>query len=166
MSTNNSAAAIGFDQAVTPKRTPSIGQYVQDLGATPAGTADPGPTADGPYFGIVGNTSWNYNWLGEAVGFTAPSNAGLTGTTNVPAVGVTPPDVGTPSGKKAIWATNTANLTVPADGRLAVTVGGVATAASGTGAYKTFLPAGTVLTFTAAVGNTPAIQQYFWAFEV
>lgn len=147
MTTDNAAAQIG---SLTPatKKIPSIGAYVQDKDA---------PTADGSYWGI-GPGVWSYNWLGEAAGFTAPSNAGPTGIVNVNS----PPDTPDQIGKKAIWSTITANLTVPTDGRVGVTAGGIATAALGTGAYEVMIPAGTVLVYQA---GPPLVQPYFWAFE-
>lgn len=146
MSQGNAAAAVGLANTV---KTPSIGQYVQD-------TTPPGPGSDGPYFGVQASTVWGYNWLGEDPGFLAPSTSGAIGTTNVPAVGVTPPDVGTPAGKKAQWSTSgAAAITIPADGRLTITAG-TAVAASGTGLYKTFLTPASII---------PA-GSFFWAFEV
>jgi len=148
MTTLNAAAAIGYDQSVTVEKIPSIGVYVQD-------TTAPGPGSDGPYFGVQGLTVWNNNWLGEDPGFLAPSTSGAVGTTNVPGVLATPPDVGNPLGKKAQWTTSGASpITVPADGRLTVT-GGTAVAAVGTGLYKTYLPAAAVI---------PA-GSFFWSFE-
>jgi hypothetical protein len=151
MSLNNSAAAIGLANTV---RIPSIGVFVQDTLQ---------PTADGPYMGI-GPGVWSYNWLGEDPGYTVPSTNGATGTTNVGPnpQNTGPSDVGNPTGKKAIWSTITANLTVPADGRVAVTAGGIATAALGTGVYEVTIPPATVLTYSA---GPPLIQPYFWAFE-
>jgi hypothetical protein len=148
MSANNAAAQIGSATPATSK-IPSIGAYVQD-------TTAPGPGSDGPYFGVQGLTVWGGNWLGEDPGFIAPSTAGTLGITNVPAVGVTPPDVGNPApGKKAQWTTSGgAPITVPADGRLTVTAG-TAVAASGTGLYKTFLAPASII---------PA-GSFFWSFE-
>ena len=128
MSAGNAAAAIGL--ANTTKQ-PAIGQYVQDQ--TP-----PGPGADGNYMGVQGITVWASNWLGEDPGFTAPSNNGAA------------------TGKLAQWATSGASpITVPADGRLTIS-GGTAVAASGTGLYKTYIPAATVI---------PA-GSFFWAHEL
>lgn len=148
MSTGNAAAAVGLANTV---KIPSIGAYVQDILQPVA------PGNDGPYIGSTGPTYWNYNWLGEDVGFLAPSTSGVLGTTNV---GPTPPntgasDVGNPLGKRAQWCTNAVALTVPADGRVTVTAG-VAVAASGTGLYKTFVAPATVM----------PIGSFFWAFEV
>jgi len=154
MSQGNAAAQIGTIPPETPAtdKIPSIGPFVRD-------TTPPGPGADGPYIGIQGATYWDRNWLGEDAGFLAPSNNGIIGTTNAGWVGSTPPDVGNPLGKKAIWSTSVAPLTVPADGRVAVTAGGVATAASGTGAYQVMIPAATVIPGTALAPS------WFWAFE-
>jgi len=150
MSQGNAATQIGIVPPDTPalKKVPSIGVFVRD-------TTPPGPGADGPYIGIQGATYWDRNWLGEDAGFLAPSNNGAIGTTNAGWIGVTPPDVGNPLGKKAIWSTTAAPLTVPADGRVAVTAGGVGTAASGSGAYQVMVPAATVM----------PIGSWFWAFE-
>lgn len=150
MSQGNAAAAIGLANTV---KTPSIGVYSQDL--TP-----PGPGADGPYSGVQAVTYWSYNWLGEDAGYLVPSTHGTLGTTNVGPVpqNTGASDVGNPVGKKAQWCTNAAALTVPADGRVTVTAG-TAVAASGTGLYKVYIPATTVIPSTP----TPS---WFWAFEV
>ena len=76
------------------------------------------------YLGTNGTTYWDRNWLQEDPGFSLISN--------VPA-------------KNAVWATNPASLTVPADRRLSVTAGGIATASAGTGLFLTALAAGTVI---------------------
>ena len=62
MSTGNAAAAIGL--ANTNKQGP-IGPYVQDALA---------PSAANNYIGINTKTSYSYNALGEAIGFTAATN--------------------------------------------------------------------------------------------
>lgn len=128
MSTGNGAAVIGL---ANTNKVPAIGAYVQDQTA-------PGPSADGPYMGAQGVTYWASNWLGEEPGFTVPGNSGAA------------------AGKLAQWVTSGASpVTVPADGRMTITAG-TAVAASGTGLYKSFVPATTVI---------PA-GSFFWAFEV
>lgn len=135
MSTGNASAAIGLANTV---KVPSIGVYTQDQTA-------PGPGSDGPHMGVQGVTSWSYNAMGEDVGFLAPSTSGAAGITQA----------GVDSGKKAQWVTSgAAAVTVPADGRMTITAG-TAVAASGTGLYKSFIPATTVI---------PA-GSFFWVFE-
>lgn len=130
MSQGNAAAQIGSATPATDK-IPQIGTYVQDTDA-------PGPGSLGPYSGVQGTTVWNYNWLGEDPGFLAPSDSGAA------------------AGKNAQWTTSgAAAITVPADGRVTVT-GGTAVAASGTGLYKTFLPAASVI----------PVGSFFWTFQL
>lgn len=115
MSAGNAGAAIGL--ANTNKRA-VIGAQVADTVF---------PTAGIDYLGDNLSQYWDRNWLGEDV--------------------ATPYTVASCNGGAKIlqWVTNTASLTVPADGRVAVSGAGVATAASGTGAFKTFVPATTVI---------------------
>jgi len=131
MSQGNSCAAIGL---ANTSKIPAIGAYVQD-------TTYPGPGADGPFVGVQAGTYWATNWLGEdytvASGYLCACNSGAA------------------TGKNARWVSNTAQLTVPADGRVAVSAGGVATAASGTGAYDSYFASGTVI---------PA-NSFWWAIE-
>ena len=149
MSAGNACAMIGLANS---NKIPAIGAYVQDTGLNLAGTtlSGPGPSADGPYIGCSGSdvganglntgTYWNWNVIGELVNpaYTVPANSGAA------------------TGKTASWVWNSASaLTVPADGRIAVS-SGVATAASGSGAYKTYIAAGTVI---------PA-GSYFWVFLI
>ena len=124
MSAGNAAAAIGL---ANTNKIPMIGTYVQDI--TPAG-----PGSEGPYIGCLGmgttgplSAYWDNNWLQEDIGFTCPATSG------------------TVTGKTGQWVTtDAAAMTVAADGLCAVT-DGVVTAAASTGAYKTFLPAATVV---------------------
>jgi hypothetical protein len=128
MSQGNASAAIGL---ANTNKIPTIGVYVQDQTL-------PGPAAEGEYIGVQAATIWSYNWLGEDPGFLVPSTSGVA------------------SGKNAQWVTSGASpITVPADGRMTIT-GGTAVAASGTGLYKSFIPATTVI---------PA-GSFFWAFEI
>jgi hypothetical protein len=128
MSTGNGAAAIGL---ANTNKQPAIGAYVQDQTA-------PGPSADGNYMGAQGVQYWDRNWLGEDAGYSVPSNSGAA------------------AGKLAQWVTSGASpITVPADGRMTITAG-TAVAASGTGLYKSFIPAAAVI---------PA-GSFFWAFEL
>lgn len=71
------------------------------------------PTAGVAYMGVNLKGNWSYNWLGEAADFSVPSQN---------------------AGQNCRWVTNTAALTVSADGTMAVAAG-VATAAVG-GAFK------------------------------
>ena len=87
------------------------------------------------------NVYYNSNVIGEdytvASGIIVPANSGAT------------------AGKNARWVSNTAQLTVPADGRCNVSAGGVATAASGTGTYDCYMGSGAVI---------PA-NSFFWVFS-
>lgn len=115
MSAGNGGAAIGL--ANTNKRA-VIGAQVADTVL---------PTAGVDYMGDNLSQYWVTNWLGEEVN---------------PAFQVASCNGGA---KVLQWVTNTASLTVPADGRVAVSGAGVATAAAGTGAFKTFVPAAVVI---------------------
>lgn len=130
MSAGNAAAAIGL--ANTNKQL-CIGAYAQDVGVTGGTVAGPG--ADGEYAGINGRTYYESNVLGEAVGFTAPTNSGAA------------------AGKTAQWVTNTGVL---AAGTTRVNLAaGVATAnASGTHDIFITVPAAGL-----------AANKFFWAFE-
>lgn len=97
---------------------------IQPIGGLVADTAE--PNAGIVYMGVDIDTYWDRNWLGEDV-----SPAFSFASCNSP--------------KTMQWVTNTANLTVPADGRVAVSGAGVATAASGSGAFVTKIPATTVI---------------------
>jgi hypothetical protein len=130
MSQGNLAAAIGL---ANTSKIPAIGAYVQKQTA-------PGPGSEGPYVGVVGTTYWNRNVIDED--YTA-SGGILVASSD-----------GAATGKDARWVSNTAQLTVPADGRCAVSAGGVVTAASGTGAFNCYLGSGTVV---------PA-NSFFWVF--
>lgn len=131
MSQGNLSACIGL---ANTSKIPSVGVYTQRVTA-------PGPACDGDYSGVVGTTYWNRNVIDED--YTA--SGGL----------VVPSTNGAATGKNARWVSNTAQLTVPADGRCAVTAGGVVTAASGTGVYDCYLGSGTVV---------PA-NSFFWVFD-
>jgi hypothetical protein len=117
MSAGNACAAIGL---ANTNKIPAIGAYVQDI------TQPVGPGAYGPCIGPIGPGYWDRNWMGETPGFVAPGTSGAA------------------AGKDAQWVTATAELTVPVDGLCDVTLG-VVTAAAGTGTFKTFIPAGTVV---------------------
>lgn len=131
MSQGNLAAAIGL---ANTSKIPQIGDYIQD-------TTPPGPSSIGPYAGVVAGMYWNRNVVDEdytvSGGIVVPANSGAV------------------AGKNARWVSNTAQLTVPADGRMAVSAGGVATASSGAGAYDSYMTTPTVI---------PA-NSFFWVFE-
>jgi len=92
------------------------------------------PTAGVDYLGDNPGTYYSSNWLGEDAGFTVPScNAG----------------------KNLIWATNTAQMTVAVDSKMAVTAGGVATASPG-GAFQSYFTPGVIV---------PA-NSWFWAYQL
>ena len=103
MSAGNAAAAIGL--ANTNKQL-RIGAYAQDVGVTGGTVA--GQEADGNYGGVNGRTYYESNVVGEAVGFTTPTNSGAA------------------AGKVAQWVTNTGTLAAGTT-RVAITAG-VATA--------------------------------------
>jgi hypothetical protein len=132
MSAGNACAAIGLANTY---KIPAIGAYVQDI------TGPVAPGAEGPAVGPIGGQYWDYNWLGEDF---AEVGGILYPATN-----------GAATGKFAQWVKATANLTTSADGTVAVSAGGVATAATG-GAFQSYFAAGVVI---------PA-GSYFWAFGV
>lgn len=134
MSAGNAAAAIGLANTT---KIPQIGTYVQD------NTANPGPSANGPYVGTNGSTYYDRNVLGsdptQSGGFLVPSNSGAA------------------AGKDARWVMVGASpMTVAADGLCAVDANGVVTALATTGTYKTYIAPGTVI---------PA-GSYLWVFVV
>ena len=132
MSAGNACAAIGL---ANTNKIPMIGAYVQDI------TGPVAPGADGPAIGPIGGQYWNNNWLGEdyteAGGILYPATSGVA------------------AGKVARWVSNTAELVTSADGTVAVSAGGVATAATG-GAYQSYF----------APGVTLPANSFFWAFLV
>jgi len=112
MSTGNGGAAIGLANSnkIVPIGSPPLVPDVLD------------PTAGVNYMGVNLKTNYSYNSLGEAAGFTVPSqNAGLN----------------------CQWVTNTAPLVVSADATMAVAAG-VATAAVA-GAFKSGQVIGTTI---------------------
>ena len=131
MSAGNAAAAIGL--ANTNKQL-RIGAFVQDVGVTGGTVA--GPEADGNYGGVNGRTYYESNVVGEAVGFTTPTNSGAA------------------AGKVAQWVTNTGALAAGTT-RVDITTG-VATANNATGLYDIFIT-------VPAAGL--AANKFFWAFQ-
>jgi hypothetical protein len=105
MSTGNGGAAIGLANS----------NKIVPIGSPPLVPDTVEPTAGVNYEGVNLKGNWSYNFLGEDAAFTVPS-------TNV--------------GKNCVWVTSgAAPIVVSADGSMAVTGAGVATAAVG-GAFK------------------------------
>jgi len=133
MSQGNLGAAIGL---ANTNKIPFIGLYVQ------ASTPPPGPEAADSYIGVNGSTYYNRNVVDEdytvAGGLVVNSDSGVA------------------AGKAARWVSNTAQMTVAADGLCSVSAGGVLTATPTTGLYKTYIPAATVI---------PA-NSFLWVFLV
>ena len=108
MSTGNAGAAIGL---ANTNKIAVIGAVVADANE---------PTAGITYMGPNLNMYWNSNWLGEDISTAAFSFASCN------------------SPKTIQWVTTGASpVVVPADGRLAVSASGVATASAGAGAFVT-----------------------------
>jgi len=134
MSNGNASAAIGL---ANTNKIPMIGGYIRDETA-------PGPTAEGPYMGVIGTQYFDRNPVDEwdfaaAGGFVLPGTSGAA------------------TGKNArlTW-TSASPMTVAVDGLCSVSAGGVITATVTTGLYKTYIPAGTIVPAGA----------YLWAFLV
>lgn len=134
MSNGNASAAIGL---ANTNKIPMIGGYVRDESA-------PGPSAEGPYMGVIGTQYFDRNPVDEwdfaaAGGFVLPGTSGAA------------------TGKNArlTW-TSASPMTVAVDGLCSVSAGGVITATATTGLYKTYIPPATVVPAGA----------YLWAFLV
>ena len=133
MSQGNLGAAIGL---ANTSKIPFIGLYAQ------ASTPPPGPEAADSYIGVNGSTYYNRNVVDED--YTV--SGGL----------VVNSDSGVAAGKAARWVSNTAQMTVAADGLCSVSACGVLTATATTGLYKTYIPAAIVI---------PA-NSFLWVFLV
>lgn len=129
MSAGNGCAMIGL---ANTNKIPMIGGYKQ---VATTGSPLQDASAAGPFIGVNGGEFWNRNVLGEAVGFTVPTNTGAA------------------AGKTAQWVTTSAGL---AAGTTRVSIAaGVATADNAAGAYDVF---------NVPAAGVPA-NSYFWAFE-
>ena len=141
MSQGNACAMLGL---ANTNKIPPIGEYVQDpqMGPLP----DTGPCANGPYIGCNGNTYYVSDVLGEAAAAVATNGYVMDSNS------------GSATGKNARWVTNSGGtLTIPADGRVAVSAAGVATAAAGSGAYKIHC---------GGTGIVIPQNSWFWAFVI
>lgn len=115
MSTGNGGAAIGL--ANSNKILP-IGGLVADTVL---------PTAGVTYVGDNLSQYWDRNWLGEDI----------AGPFSVPSCN---------AGKSLVWVSSgAAQVIVPADGKMAVSGAGVATAAAGSGTFKSSIAPATVI---------------------
>lgn len=111
MSQGNGAACIGL---ANTNKIPMIGLYVQ---VATTGSPLQDASAAGPFIGVNGGEFWNRNVLGEAVGFTVPSNTGAV------------------AGKTAQWVTSTAGL---AAGTTRVNIVAGDATANGAGTHDVF----------------------------
>jgi len=137
MSTGNAGAAIGL--ANTNKVGP-LGAYVQTVGPTTVADAQAGnrdPSSSVNFMGPSGPANFDYNALGEAIGFTAPANNGAA------------------AGKTAQWIQLGVGGLTNAQTRVNISAG-----------VGTYNAAGTHDVFCSLYANrTLPANTYCWAFE-